>query len=40
MVETGECGDVWRRGGPHIVMDRAFAELRYGVVARQHDNGF
>ena len=38
MVETDECGDVWRHGGPLIVMDHAFAELRDGVVARQHED--
>ena len=42
MVETGECGDVGTRvdvSGP-IVMAHALAELRYGIVAHQHESGF
>ena len=42
MVETGECGDVGTRvdvSGP-IVMAHALAELRHGIVAHQHENGF
>ena len=35
---------MWRRGDSHVpgpvVMAHAFAELRYGIVARQHENGF
>ena len=36
MVEIGECGDV----ADLIVMGHAFAELRNGVVAYLHENGF
>ena len=40
MVETGECGDVGTRVWPHSNGTCALAELRCGIVARQHENGF
>ena len=43
VVETGV--NMWRRGDTcqaplPVVMALAFAELRYGIVARQHENDF
>ena len=44
MVETGECGDatVETRARPSsdVRWHAAFAELRYGIVARQHESDF
>ena len=42
MVKTGECRDVGTRARPRlgIVMEHALAELRYGIVARQHEKRF
>jgi len=40
MVETGECGDVGTRARHRSDDTCLFAELRYGIVARQHENGF
>ena len=40
MVETGECGDVGTHVSGPIVMAHALAELRCGIVARQHEKGF
>ena len=40
MVETGECGDVGTRARHRSDDTCLFTELRYGIVARQHENGF
>ena len=40
MVETGECGDVGTGVWPHTDGTHALAELRYGIVAHQHESGF
>jgi hypothetical protein len=40
MVETGKCGVTWGHVPDSIVMAHGLAELRYGIVARQHERSF